>query len=219
MKTAGGVPRYRVGEEIASCLIHAVGVVLATAGAVVLTVSAYKHGTVWHVVGCSVFAVTLILLYTISTLYHGIRFPRAKGILRILDHSAIFLLIAGTYTPFTLVNLRGAWGWSLLGTIWGLAILGILFKVTMRDRWPIASVVFYLFMGWLIVIAAKPLLSTVAPGGLLLLVGGGLAYTLGVVFYAWRRLPYHHAIWHAFVITGSTAHFFAVLFYVVLNQG
>jgi hemolysin III len=210
-----GGPRDSLGEEIASSIIHGVGSLLAVAGLGVLTAFASLHGSAFHVVGCSMFGLTLVLLYTSSTLYHSISQPRAKAVFRALDHSAIFLLIAGTYTPFSLVNLRGPWGWSLLGVVWGLAILGIVLRVALRRRPAAAFVGLYIGMGWCVVVAVKPLLAAVAPGGLLLLMSGGLVYTAGVAFYAWRRLPYHHAIWHAFVLVGSTLHYFAVLFYVV----
>ena len=207
-------PRYSQREEIAHTVTSGIGLVFAVAGAFVLVTLANQHGTFWHVVSCSVYAAMLIFLYTASTLYHSRHFPNAKPVLRILDHGAIFLLIAGTYTPFTLVNLRGPWGWSLLGVIWGLAALGIAFRAWLRQR-PVARVGLYVAMGWALVVALKPLFATVAPGGLILLLVGGLAYTLGIGFYAWHRLPYHHAIWHVFVLAGSVAHFFAILFYVL----
>ncbi len=209
-----GLARYSLGEEIANSVTHGVGGLLALGGLAVLTTFAALRGSAWHVVTCSVFGATLVLLYTVSTLYHGIQHPRAKAVFRVLDHSAIFLLIAGTYTPFTLVNLRGAWGWSLFGVVWGLAVLGIVFQIGMLRR-PVTSVLLYLAMGWTVLIAVKPLLGSMAAGGLALLVSGGLAYTVGVVFYAWRRLPYGHAVWHLFVLAGSALHFLAVLFYVV----
>ena len=215
MVKGASTPGYSLGEEIASSIIHGVGTLLAVAGLAVLTAFASLHGSARHVVGCSIFGLTLILLYTSSTLYHSIPQPRAKAVFRALDHSAIFLLIAGTYTPFSLVNLRGPWGWSLLGVVWGLAILGIVLRVTLRQRPAAAFGGLYIGMGWCVVVAVKPLLAAVAPGGLLLLVSGGLVYTAGVAFYAWQRLPYHHAIWHGFVFVGSTLHYFAVLFYVV----
>jgi hemolysin III len=207
--------RYSLGEEIANSVSHAVGTLLALGGLVVLTVFAALRGNVWHIVGCSVFGAALVLLYTTSTLYHGIQHPRGKAVLRALDHSAIFILIAGTYTPFALVNLRGPWGWSLFGVIWGLAVLGIVLQMGVLGRGTAASVLLYLGMGWVAVVAIKPLLDAVAPGGLRLLLIGGLAYTAGTAFYAWRRLPYHHAVWHVFVLLGSASHFFAVLFYVI----
>lgn len=207
--------RYTVREEITNSITHGIGMLLSIAGLVLLATLACRYGDAWHIVSCSIFGTTLILLYTASTLYHSIPHPRAKEILRIIDHSAIFLLIAGTYTPFTLVNLRGHWGWSLFGVIWGLALLGIIFQLTPLRRSKVLSLVLYIGMGWAVVVAAKPLLASVAPQGLLLLAAGGLAYTLGVVFYVWRKLPHHHAIWHIFVLSGSILHFFAVLFYVI----
>ena len=149
------------------------------------------------------------------TLYHSIQLAKAKRVLRTLDHSTIFLLIAGTYTPFTLVNLRGPWGWSLFGVIWALAVIGILFQTTMLRKGAIVSIAFCVAMGWVVVIAIKPMLSLVDTGGLVLLLLGGVAYTTGVVFYVWRQMPYNHAIWHVFVLAGSALHFFAILLYVI----
>jgi hemolysin III len=213
------LPRYSVGEEIANSMTHGVGVVFSIAGLAVLTAFASVFGTAWHIVSCSIYGATQILLYTTSTLYHSIPQPRAKAILRVFDHAAIFLLIAGTYTPFTLVNLRGPWGWSLFGIIWGLAILGIALQSLLIRHRPVITALPYVAMGWVVLIAVKPLLASVASGGLVLLVAGGLAYTLGSVFYVWRRLPYHHAIWHVFVLAGSVLHFFAILFYVIPLAG
>ena len=193
--TSYSKPRYSIGEEIANSVTHGVGVVLSIGGLAVLTAFASVLGNVWHIVSSSIFGGTLILLYASSTLYHSIQLPRVKRILRVIDHSAIFLLIAGTYTPFTLVSLRGAWGWTLFGIVWGLAIIGIVFQVTRLRQWPILSLALYVGMGWAVIIAAKPLLTAIDPGGLTLLLIGGLFYTGGIVFYVWRRLPYHHAIW------------------------
>lgn len=209
------VPRYSFSEEIANSVIHGIGIVLAIGGLGVLTAFASVYGNAWHIVSCSVFGATLVILYTSSTLYHSIQLPRAKTVLRILDHSAILLLIAGTYTPFTLVNLRGPWGWSLFSIVWGLAFLGIIFRVTILRRRMTVFFLLYLIMGWLVVVAFKSMLASIATGGLVLLVLGGLVYTIGIGFYAWRRLPYNHAIWHVFVLIGSVLHFFAVLFYVI----
>jgi hemolysin III len=167
------------------------------------------------VVSAAVFGATLVVLYTASTLYHSITHPRAKRVLRFIDHVAIFLLIAGTYTPFTLVSLRGPWGWALFGVVWGLALAGIAGQSQLLHRWTGLSLVLYIAMGWAAVVAAGPLLTAVAPGGLLLLLLGGIAYTAGIAFYAWRRLRYSHAVWHGFVLAGSACHFFAVLFYVI----
>ncbi|HNN46031.1 MAG TPA: hemolysin III family protein, partial [Azospira sp.] len=173
------------------------------------------HGDAWHIVACSIFGATLILLYTASTLYHSIPHEKAKAVLRSLDHSAIFLLIAGTYTPFTLVSLRGPWGWSLFAVIWTLAVTGILLRLFLRGRLHGLVVALYVAMGWVIVVAIQPMLERVATGGLLLLAGGGLAYMVGIAFYKWRSLRYHHAVWHGFVLLGSGLHFFSVLFYVI----
>lgn len=219
MTTRATKRRYSLGEEIANSVTHGVGGLLAIAGLAVITTLAALRGDVWHVVACSIYGGTLVLLYTSSTLYHSIQAPRAKVVLRAIDHSAIFLLIAGTYTPFTLVSLRGPWGWTLFGIIWGLAALGIVFQVSMLRRWPALQVLLYIGMGWVVVIAAKPLLGAVPTGGLVLMAAGGLAYTGGVAFYVWRRLPYHHAVWHLCVLTGSALHFFAILFYVVPPAG
>jgi hemolysin III len=215
--TPVATPRYSMGEEIAHSVTHGVGILLSIAGLTVLVAFAALKGNAWHIVGCAVYGATLVLSYTASTVYHAIpgTFARAKWVLRVIDHSAIYLLIAGTYTPFCLVNLRGPWGWTLFGVVWGLAVLGIVFKATLLGRLKVVSVLFYLAMGWLVLIAARPLGRAMALGGIVLLVAGGLAYTVGVAFYAARRIPYHHAIWHFFVLAGSTLHFFAVLFYVV----
>jgi hemolysin III len=210
---------YTVAEEIAHAITHGVGLLLSVAGLVVLIILASAHGDAWHVVSCSIFGATLVLLYAASTLYHAIPSPRAKEVLRVLDHAAIFLLIAGTYTPFVLVNLRGGWGWSLFGVVWGLAALGVVLEAVAKQRVKVLSLVLYLGLGWLVAIAIKPLLENVATGGIVLLVLGGLAYSGGVVFYIWRRLPYHHAVWHLFVLAGSVLHFFAVLFYVIPLPG
>ncbi len=207
--------RYSRAEELANSITHGVGVVLSIAGLAVLTAFASAFGTVWHMVSCSIYGATQILLYTASTLYHAIPLPRAKAVLRHFDHAAIYLLIAGTYTPFTLVNLQGPWGWSLFGVVWGLAVIGIATQRYLIRLRPWLTAVPYVLMGWVVVVGIKPLLENVAPGGLALLVSGGLAYTIGAAFYAWKRLPFNHAIWHGFVLVGSACHFFAVLFYVI----
>ncbi len=215
MSATPALPRYTRREEIANSLTHGVGIVAAIAGLAVLTAFAALRGDAWHIVGCSVFGATLILLFTASTLYHGVWAEGCKPFLRALDHSAIFLLIAGTYTPFMLVNLRGPWGWSLLVAIWTLGLAGISLRLLLKGRLHGLVVALYIAMGWAVVVAIQPLITHVGAGGLALLAGGGLAYTGGVAFYKWRRLPYHHAIWHGFVLLGSTLHFFAVLFYVI----
>ena len=209
------LPSYTPREEIANSLTHGIGAVLAVAGLVVLVTFAARYGNAWHVVSCSVFGAALIVSFTTSTLYHSVRVGHIKRTLRALDHSAIFLLIAGTYTPFMLVNLRGPWGWSLFAVIWTLTFAGIALRLLLKGRLHGLVVSIYLAMGWAVVVATQPMLERVATGGLILLAAGGLAYTFGVIFYKWRRLPYNHAIWHGFVLAGAALHFFAVLFYVI----
>ncbi len=202
-------------EEIAASVTHGIGLALGVVGLAVLVVLAALKGSAWHIVSCSVYGVTLVFLYAASTLYHSIRSPRLKRILKVVDHSAIYLLIAGTYTPFTLVILRGGWGWTLFGLVWGLSLLGILFKIFFVDHFKVVSTSLYLVTGWLVVAALKPLVALMPSGGILWLLAGGVIYTLGVGFYAWRKLPFNHAIWHVFVLAGSICHYFAVLFYVL----
>ena len=202
-------------EELANSITHGIGLALSMGGFVVLLVLAAVRGTAWQIVGCAIYGTTLVCVYTASTLYHGIPLSHFRRILRILDHSAIYLLIAGTYTPFLLVNLRGAWGWSLLGVVWALAMAGIVFKVWFVDRFQILSTVIYIAMGWLALIAVKPLIRAVPIAGIIWLVAGGLLYTIGVLFFACKRVPYHHAIWHIFVMAGSICHFLAVWYSVV----
>jgi len=207
--------RYSPAEEVAHALTHGIGFLLSIVGLVVLVVFAAARGNAWHVVSVTIFGSTLVVLYAASTFYHALPSPRAKSVFRVLDHAAIYLLIAGTYTPFTLVNLRGGWGWTLFGLVWGLAALGVLLETTARRRMRVVSMVLYIGLGWLVAIAIKPLLASVATGGLVLMVAGGVAYTGGTAFYGWRKLPFNHAIWHVFVLCGSICHFFAVLLYVI----
>ncbi|HJU40409.1 MAG TPA: hemolysin III family protein [Tahibacter sp.] len=208
-------PRYAFVEEIVSSAIHGVGIVLSIVALTVLVAFAAMHGDAWHVTSVAVFGTTLILLYTASTLYHGIPNEVAKPTLRTLDHIAIYLLIAGTYTPYTLVSLRGPWGWSLFAVVWGLALFGIVLELTSLKRLRGPAVALYVCMGWLALAAAGPLIEAVPSGGLWLLFLGGAAYTLGVPFYLWRSLPFSHAIWHGFVLLGSILHFFSILLYVL----
>jgi hemolysin III len=215
MNANPALPRYSITEEIANSITHGLGIILSISGLSILIVFASALGNIWHIVGCSIYGATQIFMYTASTLYHSIQKPRAKLILRIFDHSAIFLLIAGTYTPFTLVNLHGIWGWSILIMVWGLAILGIGLQSRLIKYGRLVTAIPYIAMGWIVIIAIKPLLDSVAPGGILLLLGGGISYTAGTIFYTWKRLPYQHAIWHGFVMLGSVLHFFAILFYVI----
>jgi hemolysin III len=210
---------YPPREELANRLTHGLGAALSVAGLVLLVVSAALHGTAWHVVSSAIFGATLVLLYSSSTLYHSFRGERLKVLLQKFDHAAIFLLIAGTYTPFMLVTLRGPWGWSLFGVIWGLAIVGVVLKFWHAGRFNFVSTLIYIGMGWLVMVAIRPLMAALPAGGLRLLVAGGLCYTGGAVFYLWRRLPYHHAIWHLFVLGGSACHWAAVFFFVVPVAG
>jgi len=206
---------YTRNEEIANSITHGLGALLSIAGLVLLVVFAALRGNAWSVVSVSIFGASLVILYTISTLYHGFPWPRVKNLFRKLDHAAIYFLIAGSYTPFVLVNLRGPWGWTLFGMAWGLAILGVLFEVLLKRPPKFLSLGFYLGLSWLIVIAIKPLFKAVPVDALIFLGLGGIAYTVGTVFYAWKRLPYHHAIWHLFVIAGSMMHYFSVYFGVI----
>jgi hemolysin III len=207
--------KQSIGEEIANSITHGIGALLSIAGLVVLIVFASIKGNAWHIVSFSVFGACLVLLYTASTLYHSLQGKRVKNVFRIMDHAAIYLLIAGTYTPFTLTLLRGGWGWSLFGIVWGLGLAGIIFKVFFVNRFNIVSTIVYLLMGWMILIAGKPLIENVPVGGLYFLLAGGAAYSLGTIFYLWEKLPFHHAIWHLFVLGGSICHFFAILLYIL----
>lgn len=198
------------GEEIANAVSHGVGFVAAVATIPVLVISALNDGTA-AVVGATIFGASMALLYLTSTLYHAVTPNRAKRVFRILDHAAIYVLIAGTYTPFTLGVLKGAWGWTLFGVIWGLALIGIFLKSMQGIRYPRLSTAVYLMMGWLVLIAVRPLASNVPAWGMFWLVAGGVAYTAGVGFYAARRMRYAHLVWHLFVMAGTACHFVAVL--------
>jgi hemolysin III len=203
---------YR-GEKF-NALTHLGGAVLALAGSAVLIVLASRDGDPWKVVGVSIYGATLVSLYLVSTLYHSLR-GRPKAVLRKLDHLGIYLLIAGSYTPFTLVSLRGAWGWSLLGVVWGLALLGILQEIWLAKGARVLSLVIYVLMGWLALVAAAPLWDALTPAGFAWLAAGGACYTLGIVFYATdHKVRHGHGVWHLFVLGGSSCHFFTVLFYV-----
>ena len=207
--------RSTLGEQIANSVTHGAGLVASVAGLIVLVTAATRRGDAWIITSCAIYASTLVLLYAASTLYHSLAATRARHVFQIIDHSAIYLLIAGSYTPFALVNLRGPWGWTILGIIWALAAAGVTAKAVFGPRWPIVSTILYIAMGWTAVVAIKPMLLHVAPAGIAWLVAGGLAYTGGVVFFALDRMRYNHALWHLFVLGGSICHFVAVFFYVV----
>jgi hemolysin III len=205
-------------EEVANSITHGVGLALSVIGLGVLIVLACLYGSALHIASCSVYGATLVMLYTASTLYHSFRSPRIKHIFKIIDHCAIYLLIAGTYTPFTLVMLRGGWGWSLFGIIWMLCFVGIIFKLFFVNKFQIISTIVYVLMGWLAIVAIKPMVQMIPAGCILWLVAGGLFYTIGVLFFAWHKIPYNHAIWHVFVVAGSVCHFFAVMLYVLPRE-
>jgi hemolysin III len=202
-------------EEIVNSVTHGIGFSLSVAGLVILVVLGAKRGDVWRIVSFSIYGVTLAALYAASTLYHSFHATRARDALRVIDHSAIYLLIAGSYTPFALVTLRGAWGWAIFGVVWGLAFAGISVKVFLLKKSLIISTALYLAMGWLAVIAIRPVLASLEPKGFAWLLGGGACYTIGVIFHFLKRTPFMHAIWHLFVLAGSICHYFAVLFYVL----
>lgn len=206
---------YTRREEMANAITHGFGTILSIAGLVLLIVAASREGTAWHVVSFTIFGVTMLLLYTASTLVHAFPEGKVKDLFETFDHSCIYLFIAGTYTPFLLVTLRSPLGWTMFGIVWGLAIAGVTFKAFFTKKYLVLSTLFYVMMGWLIVFMWNPLQELLMPGGLKLLVIGGILYTVGSVFYIWRGFPYHHAVWHLFVIAGSVVHFFAIIRYVL----
>jgi hemolysin III len=203
-------------EELANTLIHGSGLVASLVGLPLLVWVARIRGDAWQLVACSVFAATLVVLYGASTVYHMLPVSPAKRVLRVIDHVAIYLLIAGSYTPFTLGVLRGAWGWTLFGLVWGLAALGILHKTLLGFRYPRVSTLMYLGMGWMAMVAIVPLARALPAPGLALVMGGGLCYTAGVLLYVRDHLPYRHAWWHVCVVAGSTCHYAAVLRYATV---
>lgn len=203
--------RYTLGEEIFNSVSHGVGALLAVAGTVILIVVSALNIGAWGVVSSAIYGGSLIILYTMSTLYHALTNEKAKYVMRIMDHVTIFLLIAGTYTPITLVPLRGALGWVLFGLIWGAAVLGIVFNSIDLERFRKVSVVCYVIMGWAIIFAIKPLINSMPKLSLIFLLIGGALYSLGVIFYAIKKIKYFHSIWHLFTIGGSVFHYFAIL--------
>ena len=205
--------RLSLGEEIANSVTHGVGLALSLTALPVLIVTALRHGDAVRVTSVAIFGSTLVLLYAASTLYHSIPFPRVRPVLRAIDHSAIYLLIAGTYTPFALGALRHDGGMPLLVAVWSLALAGIVCRTLLGPQFHKISVALYVAMGWLVLLAIRPMIAHVATPGLIWLFAGGASYTVGVTFYAWNRLPYGHMVWHLFVLAGSLCHFFAVLGY------
>ncbi len=215
MSSALGQRAYSPSEEIAHAVTHGLAAVASIVALAVMVALASLHGSVLHVIAVSIYGASLILLYTASTLYHSIPLESARRVLHVLDHAAIYVLIAGSYTPFALISLEGSTGWWLFGVIWALATAGVVFKLFFTGRFDRLSVALYLAMGWLVVIFAKPVIAAVPTGGLVLLAAGGLAYSLGAIFYLWQSLRFNHTIWHLFVIAGSVLQFLAVLLYVI----
>lgn len=207
---------YSASEELAHSITHGIGVLIGIAVLVLLVVFSSLRKGAWEIVSCSIYGVTFILLYLGSTLYHSARKPQTRRIFKIIDHAAIYLLIAGTYTPYALCPLRGPLGWSIFGAIWGSALIGIFFKVFFTGRFKAVSLISYLFMGWFCIIAVRPLYHELTPAGFVLLAAGGGCYTLGAVFYAWKSLKWSHTVWHLFVLGGSILHFFSILFGIAL---
>lgn len=206
---------YTTHEDRLNSLTHGIGAVMSLVGMIVLLVAAVQHGDSWRVISFTIYGFSLLILYLASTLYHTSQHPRFKAWLRIADHSSIYLLIAGTYTPFLLVNLRGPFGWTMLGIVWGMAVLGVVLKVFFIGRHDVLETAVYIIMGWMALFAYKQMAAGISPGGMAWILGGGVVYTLGVIFYAWNKLPYNHAIWHLFVLGGSVCHYLAILFYVL----
>ena len=214
MKNQASDRLFTLGEEIIHSITHGIGLGLAIAGLTWLLVKAVLYGNVYQIVSFSIYGATLVILYLASTLYHGFQDPRLKRIFKVIDHVSIYLLIAGTYTPFLLVGLQGAWSWTLLVIIWGLAILGVSFKILFVHRFQKLSVLGYILMSWLSVLIIKELLVNISIGGLIWLAVGGVVYTVGIIFYFLQKIPYMHVIWHVFVLGGSICHYFAVLLYL-----
>lgn len=206
---------FSKGEEIANTITHGIGAVLSLAGLVILIVFSSLHGTGWHVVSFTVFGVTMFILYISSTFVHALPPGKAKDLFEIFDHSAIYLFIAGTYTPFTFIVIQGVLGWTMFGIVWGLAIAGVVFKSYFVKRFLFTSTFLYIVMGWMVILGWNEIVDNLHINGVILLVIGGLFYTVGAIFYVWRGFKYHHMVWHLFVIAGTTAHFFCVLIYLL----
>jgi len=213
---------YTLTEEISHSAIHAIGSHLGAAMMALMIVFGVQSGTqvIWKVVSAAVFGSAIILLYSVSSIYHALTNERAKQLMEVFDHMAIYLLIAGSYTPFTLVTLRPTYpitAWIIFGIVWGVALFGVPMKIFTTGKWRKLSTLAYILMGWIVIFAIKPLLATMEPGGLILLMAGGLSYTLGTVFYLWRIMPFHHAVWHLFVLAGTFCHFLCIQFYVMMR--
>lgn len=214
-KTKIMLPKVSTAEELINSITHGVGALLGIGGTAVAIVWAALYGDAFSVVSASIYGAMLIILYTMSTLYHALTHKGAKYVFRIFDHCSIFLLIAGTYTPYTLVSLRGPLGWTIFGIIWGMTALGVVFNAISIEKFKIFSIISYVVMGWLIIFAAKPMMEVLAPPAFLLLLLGGIAYTVGIVFFALKKIRFMHGIWHLFVLAGSILHYFSILLYVL----
>ncbi len=215
MSQVEDIEHYSPTEEKINIASHALGFVLSVVALVLLVVHASRHGNAWHIVSFSIFGVSLVILYAASTLYHSAKDPVLRSRLRIVDHATIYILIAGTYTPFTLVILDGFAGWMIFGVSWGMALIGIVLKIFFTGKYDLLSTLMYVFMGWIIVFAIEPLIHNLSSNGLFWLVAGGIAYTLGAVLYSIKQIKFNHAIFHMFVLTGSACHFISVYFYVL----
>ena len=209
---------YSEAEELLNRCTHGIGALLSVVGVIALIVLASGQHDAYRVVSACIYGFSMVTFYCLSTAYHSVRKPYVRYLFRILDHASIYLMIAGSYTPFALVTLRGPWGWSLFGTVWGLGALGAGMKIFTAHRLPYIGPLLYIALGWIVVIAFKPLSAALALNGMYLLFAGGVAYTLGVVFYLWDRIPFNHAIWHLFVLAGSACHFFAIYYYVTTRH-
>lgn len=209
---------FTTGEEVINSVTHGLGALFSVAALVILAVSSAFYGSAWHVVSFVIYGSTLVFLYLMSAIFHGLRagkVKRAMDVFEILDHSGVFILIAGTYTPFCFIVIQGALGWTIFGIVWGLTVGGIIFKLYFVKRFVFVSTLIYVLMGWLVVLAYGKVVATLPAAGLYLLVGGGIIYTVGTVFYIWQLFKFHHAVWHLFVLGGSVCHFLCVLFYVL----
>ncbi|PNR96672.1 hemolysin III family protein [Petrotoga sp. 9PWA.NaAc.5.4] len=215
MKDLDNVEDFTIGEEVANAVIHGIGALLSIIALVLLIVFSAINKKPWSIMSSIIYGSSLIILYLSSTLYHSFQNQKLKDLFEIFDHCAIYILIAGTYTPFTLIILKDKLGWILFSIVWALAAVGIVFKIFFVKKFRILSTFLYIAMGWLVVFAMEPLIANLDPWGIFWLVAGGILYTLGTIFYIWRKIPYHHALWHLIVLAGSICHFFSVFFYVI----
>jgi hemolysin III len=218
MKEIEGIKHYSLIEEKTNIISHGIGFILSIVALMLLVTHANLYGNTWHIVSFSIFGASLIILFAASTFYHSAKRPELRNRLRIIDHASIYILIAGTYTPFTLVTLNGPIGWSIFGIAWGLALTGIILKLFLTGKYDLISTLMYVFMGWIIVFVIKPVINNLSLEGLLWLVAGGMAYTIGAVLYSIKKIKFNHAIFHVFVLVGSVCHFVSVFFYVLPTE-